>query len=642
MSLLNDFPGAISVPSARIRPVEQRELLRLVPRLLEPVPTLDPELRLGYTEADSLERARDHAAFWLRCESDQATGDVAARLVASDFWAWLALVAWSRDEKAMDLAARLRPAPPLECYRVYARWLTERTPEGRWARPVTATYKSRQIWVTWIAVHLLLWLAVTRPQSYLPILSKDQRDANKVAKRVWVAWRRLPRWLRSRFGVRPAPLAEPGDSGPQELRLGNGSTIQSLPSGEHASRGTTATAVLIDEASVLPRFGETLATVRGGLDDRSIVMTIANAYPSEFSALFWDRLDGQGNGGIDVVEHESLGLRMWRNRFNRVWCCRFHDDADPPRREIAWKESTKVGISLDQWRREHEIDDTIRKGVPVFPSFDRAAHVMRVEPMIIFHPGNHVRARGWWMWVPGRYDSNGEPAFRECRLIRAMDHATTDYFGALWFAVDREGDWFAFQEYYVRGHIAASNAWGVDQLSDHLRLDPEAYAVDVIDALGHRQIAEGKIIDEYREWRREDGTLPFWRTRPVEKGPGSRLIGTDAINAMLLATRAREQPRSEWWGQHGYSDAHRASLASSPALYISPRCSHFVDEILAARYEQRRDGDPTREQPETMSDTADHLRDCARYAIQHGRASLADWWRPASQPALPGSLLARS
>jgi hypothetical protein len=193
----------------------------------------------------------------------------------------------------------------------------------------------------------------------------------------------------------------------------------------------------------------------------------------------------------------------------------------------------------------------------------------------------------------------------------------------------------------VQGRIASVNAHGIDLKSDHVRDDPEAYVADVIDAMGHKQIAEGKIQDEYREWKRADGTRPFAGLVAVEKGAGSRQAGLDALEAMLLSTRAREQPESAWWAKNGYSEGHREACARGPALYVSPRCEHFVDELVAMRYDARRDGDPTREQPETTLDSVDHLVDCARYAVAAARDSMREWWRPEAARPKPGPLLAR-
>lgn len=570
----------------------------LVSELLTP-------LAVSYTDDLVLERSRKLLELYAAADDDPQLAARLAALVAKRFWAWLALVAWTKDEKAPKI--RVKPFSPLECYQRLADWAEERTPEGTWKRPLLAIDKSRQLMMSWWCVHRLYWLCHATPYTYCPILSKNEDDAAVMLERMHVFHALLPNWLKRARGLHATKLKV------GSIKFNNGSIVEAMPQkGGQAARSRVPSMWMADEAAFQDDFEKNFMALKGTSDDRTQGLMITTAQPSFFQQLIEDTQDGRR--GRPELEHESTGLKLWLNGKNRIYCGRIHYTADPARRSAEWKAAAMRGMSLYQWQQEHEINYAARGGRPVFPMLDREIHMMAGRAEVL-----QIGPRQWGLRVQGYIDERtGEPIVRPVKLMRAIDHGTTNWCAAVWIAVDDDFDWTVYRVYRRTGWRVQANGQEIMRLSGQWDRDqtPEHYAFDLIDAMTGLPDAQGKYEDLYRALVTPDGRRPMSNLDAVTKGHNSRQEGLDAIAEMLHSTLAQEAPYHHYWDLEGYTEDHRMSFCEFSQLLFAPGTEDLFDELQAARYDERKGGDPTMSQPETTLDMMDDATDCVRYLIR--------------------------
>lgn len=122
------------------------------------------------------------------------------------------------------------PVRPLQA-QILATWMVER---------YSIVLKARQIgWSTLVAVYAL-WLSVFWDDQVIVMLSKTERDAEKLLAKSIYAYERLPQWMRDRGPHRKTKNMK-------DITFDNGSKIESLPSKEDPARGSAVTLVVCDE-----------------------------------------------------------------------------------------------------------------------------------------------------------------------------------------------------------------------------------------------------------------------------------------------------------------------------------------------------------------------------------------------------------
>lgn len=106
---------------------------------------------------------------------------------------------------------------------------------------VCAVLKARQIGLTTCACALALWLLMTKPNRFILVLSKNDRDAKKFMRRIRFMYDRLPPWVKARGPQLTRKW------GVEEAEFDNGSIIFSATSSSDHGRGDTPTDVFLDE-----------------------------------------------------------------------------------------------------------------------------------------------------------------------------------------------------------------------------------------------------------------------------------------------------------------------------------------------------------------------------------------------------------
>lgn len=566
----------------------------LVKRLLAP-------LQVAYTDDLVLDRARDLAELHSIADTDPLVAESIYELTRMSFWAHLALMVWTHDEKAPEV--RYKPFSPLAMYKRLADFADEKEDGGKWAHPIIGVEKSRQLMLSWFVMARLDWCCIHKQRSYTFVVSEELNKARAQVDRVRTIESHYPNWYRLRAGLVGVVPSLKGVNYP------NMSWLMSVPQASgRAVASYVPTMGFSDEAAWQTSFERNWTAIKGTAGQFTQLFVVSSANPSYFESLMHDNLDGR-KGGREKTYHESQGFSLWRNKLNRIDVARIHYTADPARRTKAWRAQAIQGMAMHEWRQEQEIDYTARGGRPIFTMLDRNYHVTDGHIQVI-----PLRGGGWGL------KTEGYSHVRPVRLLRAIDHGTSNYCAAVWIAVDEDLDWFVYRVYKRTGWFAPENARAIAQLS---RADVpcgyETYAFNVIDAMQGLPDQQGKVEDIYRASVDEQGRKPLSGLQAVEKGANSRQVGLDHIAGMLHSTLAVCSPTHPYWDAEGYDEGHRASFRRYSSLYLGRDVAEFLfEELEKARWDERPGNDPEMNRPETSLDMMDDAIDCTRYLIRAG------------------------
>lgn len=574
--------------------------MSLIQELLEPQES-------AYQDREAVERARKLARLAALMTKEPRAMAAVSSLIRRSFWYQLALCSWSVDHKA-DLI--VKPAPPLRCYRDLANLIDEKTPEGQWAHPTILVEKSRQMWVTWFFVLRLDWIARNWPRSRIPLIADTEEKAIEFIGRIQEAHEVTPEPMKIAMGIERMGKA---NYTAKTILYPNKSTIKAhAQMGGNAMRGPTPRAFQFDEAAFQKHFALNWKAAKGTANDpRTQAYVVTTPNPSPVKAMVKDTQDGNA-GGRGKVYFSGIGYSAWRNQKNRLDVVSMHYSMYEERRTKEWKDNASAGVPMDDWNQEQELDWDARGGRAIFDMFDREAHCQRGDVSVFKIPGDE---KLFGLSVIGWTDrATGLPVVRRVRLMRLIDHGTTNFCGTLWIAIDMDDfDWYVYRARKHSGWHATANARAIAELSGD-----ERYIIDEIDAQQGLADERGKIEDLYRRYRNDAGKYPLRGLRSVKKGAGSRQEGLNQIAGMLLSTLATVKPpgKTDYWANKGYTDKHALSLKEWSCIYFAPGTEALVEEIIRARYDERPDGDPGMDQPETSVDMQDDLIDCLRYGVK--------------------------
>ena len=582
----------------------------LLSRLLTPLET-------PYDQAHVIARCRDLAKLNGLAEGDKKLAESLFHLTRKRFWAHLALLVWTSDEK--DPAIRVKPFSPLAVYATLCDWFDERDPSnGLWSHPTIAIKKSRQLMISWLIMTRLDWGCIHWQKAYCFVLSENDVKAKSQCDRIATVHAHYPDWYKEVANLETVKCQTKGIIYP------NGSFMSSVPQAAgRAAASYVPTFGFSDEAAFQEYFERNWGSIKGGTDARSQIFAVSSVQPSAFMGLVNDKMDGTAGGRLATV-HESQGLSIWTNRLNGVSCASVHYTCDPARRTVEWKKQSFAGYSGKwQWQMEQEMEENVRGGRPIFRMLDRLAHVTAGHIHIIPAAGG----REWFMEIDGYVDREGNPIRRPVHLVRAIDHGTSGWCACTWSAVDDDGDFFVYRTYKKTGLFAPENAQNISLASWREDVGEmgayETYTYDVIDALSGMADRRGRVEDLYRQFQDDRGQYPLQGIASVVKGPNSRAEGLNYIAAMLHSTLAIVAPGHPYWQEEGYERFHLESFAKWSSLYLGRDVAEALfAELQAARWDEPKSRDPDADRPETSLAMADDLIDTLRYAIRVSVGSL--------------------
>jgi hypothetical protein len=189
---------------------------------------------------------------------------------------------------------------------------------GRWCR---------QSGKSWIMAALLLWYALTRPDSYIALVGPSWRQTKLNIRRISYFLRRLPQTMYLK---------------PQKTRLAfpNGSVIEAFPNNPDTIRGPTLHAIWWDETNFTPSDGDlydailfTLGTTDGKL--------ACTSTPWNMDSLFWKMCNHK-----DYSDFARLHV-TWQQAL---------EPNGPLKKNILEKIRKQFGEDPSRWRREMEAE----------------------------------------------------------------------------------------------------------------------------------------------------------------------------------------------------------------------------------------------------------------------------------------------
>jgi len=189
---------------------------------------------------------------------------------------------------------------------------------GRWCR---------QSGKSWIMAALLLWYALTRPDSYIALVGPSWRQTKLNIRRISYFLRRLPQTMYLK---------------PQKTRLAfpNGSVIEAFPNNPDTIRGPTLHAIWWDETNFTPSDGDlydailfTLGTTDGKL--------ACTSTPWNMDSLFWKMCNHK-----DYSDFARLHV-SWQQAL---------EPNGPLKKGILEKIRKQFGEDPSRWRREMEAE----------------------------------------------------------------------------------------------------------------------------------------------------------------------------------------------------------------------------------------------------------------------------------------------
>ena len=201
--------------------------------------------------------------------------------------------------------------------------------------------KARQIGYSTLFACYCLWLASFWPDQVIVMLSRNEREAQKLLSKSDYAYKRLPEWLRERL---PKRL----DRTVMKLTFDNGSSIESMPSKDDPARGSAVSLIIVDEWAFFENAEEAWASIEPVTDVGGRVIGLSTA-------------NGSGNFFHEFWNRAVSGNSQFTSRFF-PWSANTDRGAD-------WYEVKKANML--PWQLAQEYPDNpeeafIRSGNPVF------------------------------------------------------------------------------------------------------------------------------------------------------------------------------------------------------------------------------------------------------------------------------------
>jgi hypothetical protein len=184
-------------------------------------------------------------------------------------------------------------------------------------------------------------VAITGSDREIILISRTEREAIDLLRKVKYAYNNLPEWLKGRA---PHNLVDHQ----QRMQFSNGSSIVSMPSQSDPARGSSAYLVVVDEWAFLENAEDAWASIEPVADigGRIIGLSTANGSGNFFHQLWVDSVTG--NNSVKTM---------------------FHPWSAVPERDQAWYEAKKRDTLPHQLAQEYPTDPEeafLRSGNPVF------------------------------------------------------------------------------------------------------------------------------------------------------------------------------------------------------------------------------------------------------------------------------------
>lgn len=162
--------------------------------------------------------------------------------------------------------------------------------------------KSRQLGLSTVTAGYALWKALfQRNQTILCIATKNSAAVGFI-KKVKEFWKNLPKWLQ---------FVEYAET-TQEVRLGNGSIVEAVPTSDDAGRGKSINLLIVDEAAHIKNFGTVWTSIYPALSTggNAIIISCVTdetyVYTDKGVQQVKDFIENNGNDGGYSIEPYNI------------------------------------------------------------------------------------------------------------------------------------------------------------------------------------------------------------------------------------------------------------------------------------------------------------------------------------------------
>ena len=229
-------------------------------------------------------------------------------------------------------------------------WMTDR---------YSIVLKARQIGFSTLASAYAFWLVFFRPDRFVVMLSRTERESVKLLAKSKYGYKFLPHWMKERG---------PAQTTDHQLKMmfDNESAIESLPSGNDPARGESVYLVIVDEWAFLPNPEEAWASIEPIADVGGRVIGLSTA-----------------NGSGNFFHQLWVGSQTGSNQFKGIF---FPWDADGERNED-WYEAKSRNMQSWQMHQEYPRfpeEAFIKSGNPVF-DIDLLNQMQPVDPDVGYY-----------------------------------------------------------------------------------------------------------------------------------------------------------------------------------------------------------------------------------------------------------------
>lgn len=229
----------------------------------------------------------------------------------------------------------------------------------------TVALKARQIGFSTLVSIFCFWVCFFWSDRTVVMLSRTERDSQKLLKHARYASRYLPKWMKLR-----GPHFEANQT---KIEFANESVMESLPSAADPARGNTAFIVVVDEFGQLPNSEEAWASIEPVADagGQVIMFGTANGEGNLFHK-FWLAAKGVWVDRDGTIRHEGSGDSEFHSIFHGWW--------SDPARDDAWYATKKRNMEPHHLAQEYPSNPDeafLRSGRPIFD-----AEVLRNQDVI--------------------------------------------------------------------------------------------------------------------------------------------------------------------------------------------------------------------------------------------------------------------
>lgn len=219
----------------------------------------------------------------------------------------------------------------------------------------TVALKARQIGFSTLVSIYCFWLTFFYRDRVVILISKTERDSQKLLQHAKYAHKFLPQWMKSYWR---APVVKTNAS---LIEFSHESVMESLPSAADPARGNTAFTIVVDEFGQLPNDEEAWSSIEPVADQggRVVMLGTANGVGNLFHDKFinatgeWIDYDGQ-------THQMGTGTNDFKSIFHGWWT---------GGRDLAWYNAKKRNMQEHEIAQEYPSNPDeafLKSGRPVF------------------------------------------------------------------------------------------------------------------------------------------------------------------------------------------------------------------------------------------------------------------------------------